>query len=85
MTSSARPMDDPGDDQRPLRPGPRDILRLVLPVFGATALVVAVGIVLILTHHRTLGTILVGIGAIGGFAVRAWLVWRTQQGPRSQP
>jgi hypothetical protein len=78
-------MDDPADDPpRPL-PGPRQVARIVLPVFAASTLVMVVGVVLALTHHRSIGLVLVVVGAVGGFAVRARLMIRSQQGPRTRP
>jgi hypothetical protein len=45
---------------------------------------VVVGVVFDLAHHRTIGIILVVIGAVGGFFLRAGLMLRSQQGPRSR-
>jgi hypothetical protein len=45
---------------------------------GST-LVILVGIGLFVEHHRTIGVVIVGIGVIGGFGLRAWLMLRDQQ------
>jgi hypothetical protein len=71
--------DDELDDDRPplpLRPG--EVLRLILPAFIGSTAVAVVGLVLILTHHRTVGIVLVVIAAVGGLAFRAALVYRAQ-------
>ena len=75
-------MDDQPDDQPRQLPGPRQVLRLVLPVFAASVLVMVVGLLLAINHHRTIGVVLIAVGAMAGFAVRAQLVLRSQQGPR---
>jgi hypothetical protein len=76
------PLVDFADDaDAPPPPGGRQVLRLVAPVFVASALVVVVGLLLIAHHHSSIGVALVVVGAIGGFAVRARLVIRSQQGP----
>jgi hypothetical protein len=75
-------MDDASEDfpRPPLRP--RQVFRLVLPVFAASILVMVIGVILVVTHHRTPGIIVFVIGVIGGFAVRARLLFRAQQGRR---
>jgi hypothetical protein len=45
----------------------------------------AIGLLFVVTHHRTIGLLIVIAGAVGGFAVRAWLMIRSQQGPRPLP
>jgi hypothetical protein len=77
-------MEEITDDvpRRSSRPG--HVLRLLAPAFAASIVVVLVGVFLARSHHRTLGVVLIVVGAIGGFAVRAWLMIRDQQGPRPQ-
>jgi hypothetical protein len=74
-------MDNPDDRSRP-RLGPRQVARLVVPVFVASTLVMAIGLLLVVAHHRSVGLIIIVAGAVGGFLVRAWLMIRSQQGPR---
>ena len=79
MVSYAAAMDEFDRDARPRSPSPRQVARLLLPAFAASALVVVVGVVLVLVHHRTIGVILVVIGAVGGFFLRAALMLRSQR------
>ena len=72
-------MDNPADD-RP--PGARQVARLLLPIFAASTLVMVIGVILALAHHRTAGFIVVAIGAVGGFVVRARIMIRSQVGRR---
>ncbi len=75
-------MDDFAPPPRPPAPSPRQVLRLVLPVFAASTLIVVLGVILDLAHHRTIGIVLVVIGAVGGFFLRTALMYRNQQGRR---
>jgi uncharacterized membrane-anchored protein len=74
-------MPDPGDDPPPPLSG-RDAIRLMLPVFIISALVAIVGLVLFTSHHQTVGLVLIAIGAVGGFAIRARIMFRQQIGRR---
>jgi hypothetical protein len=73
--------DIPGDGPR-RSSAPGHVVRLLMPVFAASILVVLVGVILARSHHRTIGVVLIVVGAVGGFAVRAWLMIRDQQGRR---
>jgi hypothetical protein len=65
--------------RNPAQPRPREVARLLLPAFAASTLVILVGILLIVEHHRSLGFVLVMVGLLGGFGVRAWLMLRDQR------
>jgi O-antigen/teichoic acid export membrane protein len=75
-------MNDQPDDQPHQVPGIRQVARLVVPVFVASMVVIVIGVLLVVTHHHTLGLVVVVFGAVVGFAVRAWLVIRSQQSRR---
>jgi hypothetical protein len=63
----------------PNQPRPREVARLLAPAWAASILVVVVGIGLIVEQHRSVGFVIVMIGLIGGFGLRAWLMFRDQQ------
>jgi uncharacterized membrane protein len=77
-------MEEIADDRPRRSPGPGHVVRLLMPAFAASTVVVLIGVVLAGSHHRTLGVILIVVGAVGGLAVRAWLMLRDQQGRRPQ-
>jgi hypothetical protein len=60
-------------------PGARETLRLILPSFVVSVVLVVIGIVLINDHHRGIGLVLVVIGAAGGFLVRMRLMLRARR------
>jgi hypothetical protein len=76
----------PGGEEpwpQPLRPAV--VLRVVLPAFVASTLVALIGVVLVLTGHRTVGLVIIAVGALGGLVVRMRLVTRAQQQRRPPP
>lgn len=58
------------------------VLRIVLPSFLASTALAVAGVVLFVVGQRTIGLVLVIVGAVGGLAVRARLVYRAQMGGR---
>lgn len=56
-----------------------------MPIFALSTLMMGVGILLVVTHHRTIGIVVFVIGAVGGFGLRARLVMRAQHERRPPP
>jgi len=75
-------MSGPDDTQHGLVTGARQVVRLLLAAFVASAAVMLVGALLAVEHHRTAGIVVFAVGAVGGFAVRARLMVRRQRGQK---
>jgi hypothetical protein len=60
-------------------PGGRETMRMLLPSFVVSAVLVVVGIVLVLAHHRSIGLFLMVLAAAVGFVVRLRLMLRAQR------
>jgi hypothetical protein len=68
---------EPGNEQGPL--GGRETMRMLLPSFLLSTVLVVVGIILVLAHHRGVGLFLVVVAAAGGFVIRMRLMLRSRR------
>jgi Flp pilus assembly protein TadB len=67
----------PGNEEGPL--GGRETMRMLLPSFIFSSLLVVVGIILVLAHHRGIGLFLIVVAAAAGFVVRMRLMLRSRR------
>jgi Flp pilus assembly protein TadB len=68
-----------GRDDEEGPPGGRETMRMLLPSFIFSTVLVVVGVILVLAHHRGIGLFLVVVAAASGFVVRMRLMLRSRR------